>query len=66
MRGKIKSIHRDKNYAFIRSEMGTDVFMHSSVLDRAAFSNLREGTRVVFDFTDTPRGLRATIVTLDV
>jgi cold shock CspA family protein len=66
MKGRIKTIHRDHGYAFIKSEIGQDVFMHSSVLDRAAFSNLREGTRVVFDFTDTPRGLRATIVTLDV
>lgn len=61
MKGKIKTIIRDKSFGFISTDEGNDVFFHRSSLDDSdvGFDALEEGNEVEFDMEQGPKGPRA-------
>jgi len=61
--GKVKWFNADKGYGFIKSEDGTEVFVHFSSINDEGFKSLEEGQAVSFDVTDGNRGPQATNVT---
>ena len=63
MTGKIARLVRDKGFGFLAAEIGgEDVFFHRSCVENSTFDGLREGQRVTFEFTDSPKGPRAVFV----
>ncbi len=58
MQGTVKKLVADKGFGFIKDEQGTEYFFHRS--EAQEFDRLREGQKVVFDGTDSPKGMRAT------
>jgi CspA family cold shock protein len=61
LKGKIKTIIRDKSFGFISTDDGNDVFFHRSSLDDSdvGFDALEEGNEVEFDMEQGPKGPRA-------
>jgi len=59
MTGTIKKL-TDKNFGFIaQEEGGNDLFFHANSLEGVEFDTLREGDKVEFEITDTPKGQAA-------
>lgn len=55
----------DKGFGFISREgESKDLFFHSNELVGVAFSDLKEGDRVTFEVSDSPKGPNATKVSL--
>ena len=53
----------DKGFGFIKIEgQEKDLFFHSNELVNAKFDELREGDKVSFEVTDSPKGPNATKV----
>jgi cold shock protein len=53
----------DRGFGFIAREgEEKDLFFHSNELKNAEFNDLKEGDKVTFDVTDSPKGLNATNV----
>tara|TARA_B100001971_G_scaffold138572_1_gene128035 strand:+ start:609 stop:812 length:204 start_codon:yes stop_codon:yes gene_type:complete len=53
----------DRGFGFIaRENEEKDVFFHSNELQGAEFNDLREGDKVTFELTESPKGLNATSV----
>ena len=64
MEGRIKTL-TDKGFGFITvdgEEGGKDLFFHKNELQNVKFEELKEGDRVSFDKTDSPKGPNATNV----
>ena len=59
--GPIKKIVLEKGFGFIESQP-SDMFFHHSVVEGTQFEELQEGQVVEFEFEDSPKGPRATIV----
>ena len=59
--GSIKKIVMDKGFGFIESHP-KDMFFHHSVVQGMQFEDLQEGQTVEFEFEDSPKGPRATMV----
>lgn len=59
MTGKIKTLHTDKGYGFIRGEDGTDYFFHRSAVKNAEFDTLKKGHEVTFEGFEGQKGMRA-------
>jgi len=55
-RGPIVRMIRDRGFGFIRTEDGSEIFMHHSALPPGVFDSLQEGRDVEFDIQDDPRG----------
>jgi CspA family cold shock protein len=54
--GKVKTTLWHKGYAFLsRDDMGPDVFVHVSAVERAGIEALNVGDRVAFDIETNPR-----------
>lgn len=65
--GNVKWFDPRKGYGFIVGPDGRDVMVHFSVIQGQGFRTLRDGMRVVYDATRTPKGWKATrVVRLDV
>jgi cold shock protein len=63
MEGTIKKL-TDKGYGFIAVEgEEEDLFFHSTELNGVAYNELKEGDRVSFEKSDSPKGENATNVT---
>jgi len=60
--GTIKRLVRDRGFGFIRDDGGQEWFFHRSGVREAAFEQLNEGQRVVFDEENSSKGPRATNV----
>jgi CspA family cold shock protein len=61
--GSIKSIVPARGFGFIRADGDDlDVFVHRS--EAQNFEALQEGTRVEFELVESPKGPRATNVTI--
>jgi len=61
--GKVKWFDGKKGFGFIENEDGSgDVFVHFADLSGDGFRTLKEGERVKFEMTDSPKGKKATQV----
>jgi CspA family cold shock protein len=54
--GPIVRIIRDRGFAFVRTDDGSEVFMHHSALPSGVFDSLQENQEVAFDIENDPRG----------
>jgi CspA family cold shock protein len=61
--GSIKKLVIEKGFGFIESQPN-DMFFHHSVVEGTQFEELQEGQLVEFEFEDSPKGPRATLVRL--
>jgi CspA family cold shock protein len=58
--GTVKWYNATKGFGFIvRDSGGKDVFLHSSVLERAGITRLSEGQRVLIGVIEGRKGLEA-------
>lgn len=64
--GRVKWFNNAKGYGFIISEDGRDVFVHYSVIEMDGFKTLQEGQTVLYEATETAKGLQAARVTAQV
>jgi len=55
--GTVKRWMDRSGYGFITTEDGKDVFVHNSAIQGK--SSLKEGEKVEFEITETPRGPKA-------
>lgn len=57
--GTVKWFNETKGYGFIARDDGSDVFVHYSAIEGQGFRSLRQGQRVEFEISTSPRGPRA-------
>lgn len=63
MEGTIKKVVTEKGFGFITIDgEEKDLFFHKNELKNVSFEELREGDRVSFEKTDSPKGPNATNV----
>lgn len=63
MQGIIEKV-TDKGFGFIKTEEHEKgIFFHATSLEGIEFDELKEGDKVEFELTETPRGLNASNVT---
>ena len=62
--GTVKWFNDAKDFGFITTEGGEDVFVHFSAIQGNGFRSLAEGAQVEFDVVQGPKGLQAANVTL--
>jgi len=60
-RGKVKWYNEKKNYGFLTTDDGKDVFVHKSALVEG-LETLSEGQEVEFEVKNSPKGLQAASV----
>ena len=60
--GKVKWFNAEKGYGFIKTEDGTDIFVHYTAIVADGFRTLEEGQEVSFDITQNDRGPQASNV----
>lgn len=65
MRGTVKWFDSNIGYGFIRSEDGTEIFVHWTGINMEGFKHLREGQTVEFDVVDVEKGKQAVNVIAD-
>ena len=63
MNGKIKVLREDRGFGFLVAEDGQEHFFHRTACV-TLFDNLVEGDRVTFDSEPSPKGPRATNISL--
>lgn len=61
--GKVKWFSNQKNYGFITSEDGKDIFVHYTGINMPGYKTLNEGQEVSFEITQGTKGDQATNVT---
>jgi CspA family cold shock protein len=54
--GTVKWFNDQKGYGFLAYDGGKDVFVHHSAIEAAGFRSLREGDKVEFSITQSPKG----------
>lgn len=59
MKGKIKTLIRNRGFGFIIAEDGKEIFFHNSALEGVEFDALEEDNSVEFDLESGPKGPRA-------
>ena len=62
--GTVKWFTESKGFGFLSHEGGPDVFVHHSEIRAEGFRTLNEGDKVQFEITESPKGPRASNVTL--
>lgn len=60
-RGKVKWYNDTKNYGFLTTDDGKDVFVHKSAFV-SGLETLTEGQEVEFEVKNSPKGLQASDV----
>src|SRR5580698_2975798 len=61
-KGTVKWFNSTKGYGFITLENGSDAFCHASALAAAGHADVPQGSTVVCDLQDSPRGLQVVAV----
>jgi CspA family cold shock protein len=56
--GKVKWFNGTKGYGFVTLDSGSDAFCHASALQAIGHSEVPQGTTIVCDLADSPRGLQ--------
>jgi len=56
--GTIRKLVTEKGFGFIQGDKG-DLFFHHSTVEGTTFEELREGQKVEYDETPSPKGPRA-------
>ena len=62
VKGTVKWFNSTKGYGFITLESGSDAFCHASALQALGQPNVPQGSTVVCDLQDSPRGLQVVAV----
>jgi CspA family cold shock protein len=62
--GTVKWFNESKGFGFLSHEGGPDVFVHHSEIRGEGFKTLNEGDKVQFEITQSPKGPRASNVTI--
>ena len=62
--GTVKWFNESKGFGFLFHEGGPDVFVHHSEIRAEGFRTLNEGDKVQFEITESPKGPRASNVTI--
>lgn len=57
--GTVKWFNDTKGYGFIKSNDGSDVFVHHTEIKADGFRTLKEGQKVEFELTAGPKGPKA-------
>ncbi|WP_456395582.1 cold-shock protein [Desulfurobacterium sp.] len=57
--GTVKWFDSSKGYGFITTDDGHDVFVHYTGISGEGFKTIEEGERVIFDITESDKGLKA-------
>lgn len=61
--GTVKWFSDQKGYGFITpDDGGKDIFVHHTGIEGAGFKSLREGDKVQYEVTQSPKGEQATKV----
>lgn len=64
-KGKVKYFNESRGWGFIsNSETEQDVYVHYTAINMDGYKTLREGQEVLYEMTQTERGLSANNVTL--
>lgn len=61
--GTVKWFNAEKDFGFISTENGQDVFAHFSAIQTNGFKTLEEGQKVAFDVEEGQRGPQAVNIT---
>ena len=64
VQGTVKWFNESKGFGFLSQEAGPDVFVHHSEIKADGYRTLNEGDKVQFEITQSPKGPRASNVTL--
>ena len=64
VQGTVKWFNESKGFGFLSQEGGPDVFVHHSEIKAEGYRTLNEGDKVQFEITQSPKGPRASNVTL--
>ena len=62
--GTVKWFNAGKGYGFIARDGGDDIFVHHSAIQSEGYRTLEEGQRVEFEVETSPKGLKASNVTV--
>jgi CspA family cold shock protein len=62
VKGTVKWFNATKGYGFVTLEDGVDAFCHASALSALGAPNLQQGTTIVCDLQNSPRGLQVVTV----
>jgi cold shock protein len=62
--GTVKSFNDAKGFGFLSRDGGPDVFVHHSEIQTEGFRSLKVGDKVRFEIVDSPKGPRASRVTV--
>jgi len=54
--GKVKWFNERKDFGFIETDEGNDVFVHFSAIQDSGFRTLQEGQRVSFEVQQVQKG----------
>lgn len=55
-RGPLVRLIRDRGFGFVRTDDGSEIFIHHSALPRGVFDTLTEGQELEFDIEIDARG----------
>ncbi len=59
--GTVKWFNETKGFGFITPDKGgQDIFAHFSAINMAGFKSLKEGQKVSYEVTESPKGRQAT------
>jgi cold shock protein len=64
IQGTVKWFNESKGFGFLSHEGGPDVFVHHSEIRADGYRTLNEGDKVQFEITQSPKGPRASNVSL--
>lgn len=63
LNGTVKWFNAAKGYGFIQQNDGSDVFVHYSAIVDDGYKTLKQGQKVEFEITTSPKGEQAANVT---